>query len=84
MSVSETADAIAHCSVSDRQSVAADFDDWRPRALSRPPLLIGGGQRPNLKSEDSGLRACFSGAKVSLWMCENGTGHEEARGPTRR
>ena len=45
---------------------------------------IEGRQRPNLKSEDSGLRACFSEAKVSLWMCENGTGHEEARGPTRR
>ena len=47
-----------------------------------PP--VGGAQRPNLKSEDSGLRTCFSGAKVSLWMCENGTGLEEARGPTRR
>ena len=46
--------------------------------------VIEGRQRPNLKSEDSGLRACFSEAKVSLWMCENGTGHEESRGPTRR
>jgi len=45
---------------------------------------VGGGQRPNLKSEDSGLRHRFSEAKVSLWMCENGAGHEEARGPTRR
>ena len=43
-----------------------------------------GPQRPNLKSEDSGLRHRFSEAKVSLWMCENGTGHEESRGPTRR
>ena len=47
-------------------------------------MTLGGGQRPNLKSEDSGLRHRFSEAKVSLWMCENGTGHEEARGPTRR
>ena len=30
------------------------------------------------------MRHRFSEAKVSLWMCENGTGHEEARGPTRR
>ena len=45
---------------------------------------LEGPQRPNLKSEDSGLRHRFSEAKVSLWMCENGTGHEEARGPTRR
>ena len=45
---------------------------------------LEGRQRPNLKSEDSGLRACFSEAKVSLWMCENGAGHEESRGPTRR
>ena len=43
-------------------------------------------QRPNLKSQDSGLRHrfTFSEAKVSLWMCENGTGREESRGPTRR
>ena len=45
---------------------------------------VEGPQRPNLKSEDSGLRHRFSEAKVSLWMCENGTGHEESRGPTRR
>ena len=45
---------------------------------------LEGAQRPNLKSEDSGFRHRFSGAKVSLWMCENGTGHEESRGPTRR
>ena len=30
------------------------------------------------------MRHRFSEAKVSLWMCENGTGHEESRGPTRR
>ena len=47
-------------------------------------VRIEGRQRPNLKSEDSGLRHRFSEAKVSLWMCENGTGHEESRGPTRR
>ena len=47
-------------------------------------LLLGDAQRPNLKSEDSGFRHRFSGAKVSLWMCENGTGLEESRGPTRR
>ena len=47
-----------------------------------PPLE--GAQRPNLKSEDSGFRHRFSEAKVSLWMCENGAGHEESRGPTRR
>ena len=46
--------------------------------------MVEGRQRPNLKSEDSGLRHRFSEAKVSLWMCENGTGHEESRGPTRR
>ena len=46
--------------------------------------LLEGAVRPNLKSEDSGLRHRFSEAKVSLWMCENDTGHEEARGPTRR
>ena len=45
---------------------------------------INGPQRPNLKSEDSGFRHRFSEAKVSLRMGENGTGHEEARGPTRR
>ena len=49
-------------------------------------VRIEGRQRPNLKSEDSGLGHRFSEAKpkVSLWMCENGTGHEESRGPTRR
>ena len=57
------------------------------RAPSHAPTgtpLVEGRQRPNLKSEDSGLRHRFSEAKVSLWMCENGTGHKEARGPTRR
>ena len=42
-------------------------------------MAIEGRQRPNLKSEDSGLRHRFSEAKVSLWMCENGTGHELTR-----
>ena len=51
---------------------------------SCPIVRVEGAQRPNLKSEDSGFRHRFSEAKVSLWMCENGTGHEEARGPTRR
>ena len=40
---------------------------------------VEGAQRPNLKSEDSGFRNRFSEVKVSLWMCENGTGHEEWR-----
>ena len=52
--------------------------------LPTPHPKVGGAQRPNLKSEDSGLRHRFSEAKVSLWMCENGAGHEESRGPTRR
>ena len=39
---------------------------------------LEGAQRPNLKSEDSGFRHRFSKAKVSLWMCENSTGHEES------
>ena len=55
-----------------------------PRSRLRARLSVEGPQRPNLKSEDSGLRHRFSEAKVSLWMCENGTGHEESRGPTRR
>ena len=55
-----------------------------PRVPVTPVAAIEGRQRPNLKSEDSGLRHRFSEAKVSLWMCENGTGHEESRGPTRR
>ena len=46
--------------------------------------MLEGPQRPNLKSEDSGLRHRFSEAKVSLWMGENDARHEEARGPTRR
>ena len=45
---------------------------------------VEGAQRPNLKSKDSGFRHRFSEVEVSLWMCENGTGHEESRGPTRR
>ena len=51
--------------------------------VERCYVLVEGVQRPNLKSEDSGFRHRFSEAKVSLWMCENGTGHEESRGPTR-
>ena len=33
-------------------------------------VQVEGAQRPNLKSEDSGFRHRFSGAKVSLWMYE--------------
>ena len=59
-------------------------DNTSQSIVDGPHIVLEGPQRPNLKSEDSGLRHRFSEANVSLWMCENGTGHEEARGPTRR
>ena len=62
--------------VQDRVGAAAASADPEARQSSQ----VEGAQRPNRKSEDSGLRHRFSEeAKVSLWMGEN----EATRGGTR-